>query len=132
MTQRYSVSGTPDMNPDCTTADTGPPAGTHNEQPYWTWESGGITWFLSFAGVFWNPPMKWTIARFLGATTPAFVGSTDTSVILGDYPAVGEFVGTATVAEYEEPPAPEPEKLLVLEWLAGPHAGKYTLLKESL
>jgi hypothetical protein len=38
-------------------------------------------------------------------------------------------IGTATVAEYVPPVV---EKLLVLEWLTGPHAGKYTLLKESL
>ena len=49
----------------------------------------------------------------------------------GEYPRVfgGGATGTATVAEITEP---TPEKILVLEWLSGPNAGKYTLLKERV
>lgn len=32
---RYAVSGI--TSPDCTTEDTGEPAGTINGQPYWEW-----------------------------------------------------------------------------------------------
>ena len=43
----YSVSGT--LSPDCTTSNTGEPAGTYNDEDYWTWTNDADTWYL-----FWN------------------------------------------------------------------------------
>jgi hypothetical protein len=119
MTQRLSVSGTPDLSPDCTTPDTGPPAGVHNGKDYWEWVTGTTTWRLH-----WRTQGFWQIGPLLDGNIFWFLGSETPS---GDYtPFASGTLGTATVAE------PEPEKLLVLEWLTGPHAGKHTLLKESL
>jgi hypothetical protein len=122
MTQRYSVSGT--LVPDATTADTGVSAGTHNDKPYWRWVVGEQEWFLNYITMFnrygitdnLNPVNGWL--RDAASEDPA-----------GNYSPLSGATGTATVAEYV-PPAPE--KLLVLEWHVGPHAGKYTLLKEPV
>jgi hypothetical protein len=127
MTQRYSVSGTPDLSPDCTTADTGVAAGESNGHPYWRWMVDDQEWLLYKTAEL--VPEQWQISQNLGGAgfaEPAWNGPTGD--VAGDYEPQGftEATGTATVAE------PEPEKLLVLEWLTGPHAGKYTLLKESL
>jgi hypothetical protein len=122
MTQRLTVSGT--LVPDATTADTGVAAGIHNEEPYWSWTNDAETWYLWWGGTGWN------IGNALGGATLVWIRP-DVNIV-GEYFPIGSTTGTATVAEYEEPPAPGSEKLLVLEWLTGPHAGKYTLLKESI
>ncbi len=128
MTQRYSVSGT--LVPDATTPDTGPPAGTHEGQDYWRWLVGEREWFLYWWGT------RWQITDAIRPADSQAFGDVvwrGDEEIVGDYTAGTNATGTATVAEYEESePEPGPEKLLVLEWLTGPHAGKYTLLKESI
>jgi hypothetical protein len=126
MTQQLSVSGT--LSPDATTANTGPPAGTHEGQPYWQWTNDAGTWFLSNVNL--SGGLQWAITSRLGAFVVG-VGSwrrPDNEPAIGEYSPVGSATGIATVAEV--PPAPA--KLLVLEWHVGPHAGKYTLLREDL
>lgn len=118
---RYSVSGT--LSPDATVADTGEAAGEHNGQPYWSWTNDAGTWYL------WSSTVKgvisWYLSPTLGSsmwTGPASVGATPN----GDYlpprfpPGI---TGTASVAEYVEPSAPE---CITLRWRA---SGEFTILK---
>jgi hypothetical protein len=126
MTQQYSVSGT--LDPDATTANTGPAAGTYNGQSYWSWLVGEQEWFLWWG----SGGLQWFIARQLGGPisrgTPHFnrfaLTGDPLDGIAGDYTPI-DATGTATVAEYVAPPA----EYAVLTINDGPLAGQYVVLK---
>jgi len=123
---RYSVSGT--LTPDATTADTGVAAGTISGESYWAWKASGQTWWLQWTGTEWLLCADWNVDGLVNAEDRVAGAYWTNANMLGEYTPANGATGTATVAEY----VPPPENLLVLEWLTGPHAGKYTLLKESL
>ena len=118
MTQRYSVSGDP--NPDCTVADTGPPAGTVEGKPYWEWTTGARTWRLQWGG------SNWGILNVGGdAAFWAMIGPTEPP---GEYAPITGTTGNPIVAEYVEPP-PTAEKFLTLQVHTGPFAGEFIVLR---
>jgi hypothetical protein len=131
MTQQLSVSGT--LSPDASTANTGPPAGEFGGKDYWEWDAGGETWYLHVVGIVgmqrWAITSRLALAHAVehGDRTWLHLGEFEDGPA-GEYESGLETTGVATVAEVP----PEPEKLLVLEWHVGPHAGKYTLLREDL
>jgi hypothetical protein len=104
---RLTITGTVDLSPDCTTPDTGEPAGTHNGQSYWTWTNDAGTWYL-WASI--NPKggkiYCWYITTQLGTkTSPRWEGPIQVSVpgVYARYPVImGQ---NATVAEYVPPVA---------------------------
>ncbi len=130
---RYTIGGDP--NPDCRIADTGEPAGTFEGRDYWAWEAGGRTWFLYSIGGYWliSETLDAEVNKQYWVSNAAYERPEDVATYEGYNPGVPEvfYTGNPTATLYE-PPEPEPEKLLVLEWLSGPYAGKYTVLKERL
>jgi len=96
---RYVVSGT--VSPDCTTPDTGEPAGTYNGQNYWTWTNDAGTWYLWW---FTSPRGNaWTITAELGSAPDGLLWyqwTTEQIIpVSGEYPTNGDnSTGTATVA----------------------------------
>lgn len=108
---RLTVTGTPDLSPDCTTPDTGEPAGTYNGQNYWTWTNDAGTWFLWYKRVTFPPPgyQKMYISAALGNSYGWQLTITDPAVIIGNYTSNGAYTGTATVAEYVPPADDTPD-----------------------
>jgi hypothetical protein len=120
---RLTISGTPDLSPDCTVADTGEPAGLDsNGNEYFTWEAGGHAWYLWFLSI----EQGWVISQLLQAFPvrppgPWWSGTSQ----LGEYAPQGTSVGTVTVAEYIPPPVED--EYLVVKWKA---SGEFTILKK--
>lgn len=86
-------------DPDCTTADTGEPVGSHNGQDYWTWTNGEGTWYLWYH----DGDNEWNISHTLGGTTIFFFPS---ATPLGTYSTYEPYTGNITVDEYVVPPEP--------------------------
>jgi hypothetical protein len=94
---RYAVSGT--TSPDCTTEDTGEPAGTINGQPYWEWVVGSVTCRLYRLVV--TPAVMSIVAIQGGVNIGAW--SKPGTGITGIYTAIAPTTGNATVAVYVPP-----------------------------
>lgn len=126
----YVVTGT--LNPDAATENTGEPAGVSGGFPYWSWTNDAGTWYMYYSPDFFG----WWIGPVLGVDYPpnAWSGSgpEGPSAPVGTYSPTGSYTGTCEVTEYVPPPEPAVEKILSLEILVGPNAGKYVLLKESV
>lgn len=115
---RYSVSGT--LTPDATTADTGEPVGVWNGQPYWRWLVGEQEWYL------WKYLTVWVITKALqNLMNNAWQNLSGD--IPGTYSPITGASGTATVAEYVEPPPATEYAVLTIN--DGLFAGQYIVLK---
>lgn len=92
---RYSVTGT--ITPNATTpTNTGEPAGTFNDQPYWSWTNDAGTWYLWSRldrGVRW-----WYVSESTGSLAAAYWGLRTNSPA-GNYVPKSPATGTATVSE---------------------------------
>jgi hypothetical protein len=110
---RLVVTGTPDLSPDCTTPDTGAPAGTYNGYDYWTWTNDAGTWYLWMLPAALN---RYGIISAALGVPPAIDGppgwTYNFRFFPDDYPVASyapQFgsgaTGTATVAEYVPPVA---------------------------
>lgn len=115
----YTVSGT--VTPDCTGDYTD--AGEYNGQRYYTCTNEAGTWFLYSTD---SPPFQlWRISAVLGATKGLCWTQ---SSLLGEYLPAGGAAGTATVAEYVEPPPTEAvltaRKYLIFQALQPIQAGQ--------
>lgn len=100
---RYVITGTD--NPDCTTPNTGDPAGTHESQPYWSWVNGATTYYL-FLKVNYEKYTQyyWCIstAKPMVVTEPTWLSSEgvdEIPSIVDEYTPVNGASGTVTVAE---------------------------------
>lgn len=119
---RYAITGTPDISPDCTTPDTGEPAGERNGQPYWMWTNEAGTWYLSkWAENMMNPAsVTWGIGPRFGISVGAEPGwqadERSETGPAGTYSPNESATGTATVAEYV-PPTSDPRLRGVLKLL---------------
>lgn len=118
----HSVSGP--VSPDCTTPDTGEPAGTEQGQPYFDWDTADPTWSkwrMCRSGFGGNP---WVIIPRDFTENPAYSGFfrdfgdlsflatsgigfwlTSTDAVVNSYAPQAPATGTATVAEYVPPVA---------------------------
>lgn len=100
---RWTITGTPDLSPDCTTPDTGEPAGTFQSQSYWTWTAGESTYYLWWGGAF---DSFWYITPSLGGkplVDPYFKSLEFKLTPDGQYNAANGGAGIVTVAEYAPP-----------------------------
>jgi len=98
---RLTVTGTPDLSPDCTTPDTGEPAGMYQEQLYWTWTNEAGTWYLRWD----NTPERYMIVSQADIVwmDPHWVSTGGDFDLLGTYTPAAGAIGTAIVAEYVPP-----------------------------
>ena len=101
----YKITGT--ISPNATTANTGEPAGTLNEQPYWTWEAGGFTWYLWFDDSSAPLLYAWRMTKVLGGGTgppnPHWEKTGNTPDPAGSYLPKITATGTATVTVVANP-----------------------------
>lgn len=125
---RLTISGT--VSPDCTTLDTGEPAGTHSGYDYWTWEAGEQEWFLAFvpADGKAGTPDFWSISLGLPDSTnyTDVRWRLDSAVVSGNYLPIRDATGTVIVTEYTPPAATTYATLTITD---GPLAGQYIVLK---
>ena len=130
MMTRYAIDGNP--TPDCRIADTGNPAGTFENRDYWTWEADGRTWYLYSHTGYWfiAETLDTEIEKQYWVSDAAYEQPEDVATWKAYNPGLPEvfYEGSPTVTVY----VPPPMKVLVLEWLQGEHAGRYTVLKEEL
>jgi hypothetical protein len=109
---RLTISGT--VTPDCTTLDTGEPAGIWENYEYWTWAAGGLTFYLYRLGSL--ETNRYAIYTSLTTGIPALVlgdgfwlGQSGIgkppgpAPLLGNYSPQGGMSGTVTVTEYTPP-----------------------------
>jgi hypothetical protein len=128
---RLTISGT--VSPDCTTPDTGEPAGQYNGQDYWTWEAGGQAWALFASEVSGKSGevIQWAIQQTAPGVLvePYWISSVpEGGAATGTYSPVPLVSGNlVTVTEYT-PPEPPADEYLVVEWTA---SGRFTVLKKG-
>jgi hypothetical protein len=125
MMTAYAITGT--LNPDCTAATTGNAIGTLNGQPYWSWSSGGATWYLWYEGTRWYISQDFNGDGALTVTDLTAGPSWRSSSLAGVYLPYRNATGLPTVASVPAGGI----KILALQIFVGIDAGKYVLLKES-
>jgi len=100
---RYAITATPDVNPDCTTPDTGEPKGLDgNGYLYWEWTNEAGTWQLK-----WDLTPEAYLISLNGSgpagTNPYWSKAGNPEEPAGEYAPTSYTSGTVTVAEYVPP-----------------------------
>ena len=122
---QLAITGT--VTPDCTIANTGDPAGTLNGESYWAWTAGGQEWWLQWTGTEWLLCADWNGDGQVNVQDLDLGAYWTNANMLGEYTPTNGATGTATVAEYAEPPAPTGDTL-VIRWNV---SGEITILRKK-
>ena len=118
---QLAITGT--VNPDCTIANTGDPAGIIGGESYWSWTAGGRTWWLQWLGSEWLICADWNADGIINADDMLTGAHWLSPNLLGEYTPANGATGTATVAEYVESPTGD---TLIIRWNV---SGEITILR---